>query len=286
MTPYQVARVKNLAGRIKTAPKNSKRQHPRWAQPSRDISTSNRKTATDRQNVEITMGKNNQSNIHKNNKAKQQRRTTKMKDIASTTQISPPTRKPKTKQGKFHSFMCPRGPALDHPFAETLLSYAEMGCTVDCGEPWSMERIEQAITRGAHTSAREPKVAEYAWKEAQEKEAKGFYQIYKWSTLRKSCPVDLKISPLAAIPYKSRAYRLLLDLSFGLKMNGQRQPSVNETTIQTAPHHALDYIGTALPRIIHAVATAAISNHCLFAKADIKDGFWRVFIEDLGQWKG
>jgi len=147
-----------------------------------------------------------------------------------------------------------------------------------------MERIEQAITRGAHTSAREPKAAEYAWKEAQEKEAKGFCQIHKWSTLRNSCPVDLKISPLAAIPHKSRAYRLLLDLSFGLKMNGQRQPSVNETTIQTVPHHALDYIGTALPCIIHAVATAATSNHCLFAKADIKDGFWRVFIKDSGRW--
>ena len=70
------------------------------------------------------------------------------------------------KAGKYRGFMCPRGPALDHPFAETLLSYAEKGCVVDCGEPWTMERIEQAIERGIHTSAKDPNAAAYAWQEA------------------------------------------------------------------------------------------------------------------------
>jgi len=64
--------------------------------------------------------------------------------------------------GKFMGFMCPRGPALDHPFAETLLSYAENGCRVDCGDNWSKQQIEEAVRRGPHKSAREAEAAAYA----------------------------------------------------------------------------------------------------------------------------
>lgn len=236
-----------------------------------------------RNNVEQSMWTSHGS-VHKNQKSKQARRGTNLQSIAKAAHITAPPKRPTKNKGKFIGFMCPRGPALDHPFAEMLLSYAESGCTVDCGEPWTLDRIEKAIERGAHTSAKEKAAADYAWAEAEEKASKGYCTIYRWSDLRENHPRDLKISPLAAIPHKSRAYRLLLDLSFGIKVGGERLPSVNESTRQTAPHDALDYIGTALPRIIHAVATAATNQHCLFAKADIKDGFWRVFIEEEGRW--
>ena len=49
--------------------------------------------------------------------------------------------------------------------------------------------------------------------------------------------------------------------------------SVNETSSLAVPREALDYIGTALPRITHAIATAETNIPCLYTKADIKDGF-------------
>lgn len=290
ITPSQEARLQKMthaAAKLATEtskPKQLSNASPKWLPPATNLTKTNNRTATSRQKVEKTMNTQQNQTIHKQHKSKQQRRSTKLLSITNATPIHPQKKSVKSNKGKFRGFMCPRGPALDHPFAETLLAYAETGCTVDCGEPWSLEQIEAAIARGAHSSAKEQDAAEYAWREAEEKAARGYCQIYKWKDLKLNCPKELKISPLAAIPHKSRAYRLLLDLSFGVKMDGTTKPSVNETTVQTAPHHALDYIGTALPRIIHAVATAATNTPCLFAKADIKDGFWRVFVEEAGRW--
>ena len=47
-----------------------------------------------------------------------------------------------------------------------------------------MDQIEVAVARGAYISAKEPNAAEYAWQEAEEKAAKGYCQIYKWSKLK------------------------------------------------------------------------------------------------------
>ena len=56
--------------------------------------------------------------------------------------------------------------------------------------------------------------------------------------------------------------------------------SVNETSEEAAPRKLQEYIGTVLPRIIHAVAIAETNTLCLFTKADIKDGFWHIFVEE------
>ena len=45
----------------------------------------------------------------------------------------------------------------------------------------------------------------------------------------------LKISPIAMVPHKSRKYRAILDLSFHLKLLDMKLPSVNVTTLTTAP---------------------------------------------------
>ena len=60
-------------------------------------------------------------------------------------------------------------------------------------------------------------------------------------------------------------------------------PSVNETSEETALRQSLEYIGTVLHRIIHAVTTAETTIPCLFTKVDIKDGFWRIFVEEAGR---
>ena len=79
------------------------------------------------------------------------------------------------------------------------------------------------------------------------------------------------------IPHKSRKYRAILDLSFCLRMNGYEVPSVNEATKICAPEDAINQIGSVLPRIIEALAeTANDPTDVMFAKIDIKDGFWRM----------
>ena len=79
------------------------------------------------------------------------------------------------------------------------------------------------------------------------------------------------------IPHKSRKYRAILDISFALKVAGWYLPSLNEATKETAPSETLEQVGTVMPRIIEALATAPLSEYPIhFSKLDIKDGFWRT----------
>ena len=78
------------------------------------------------------------------------------------------------------------------------------------------------------------------------------------------------------IPHKSKAFRSILDLSFRLRLrSGGILASVNDSTIK-APQGALDQLGHALSRIIHAFAEAEEDDKIFMAKWDIKDGFWRM----------
>ena len=97
-------------------------------------------------------------------------------------------------------------------------------------------------------------------------------------------PPQLKVSPIAATPHKSRPFRMILDLSFRLKVNNMIMPSVNDSTVKLGPQEALNYIGSALPRLIYAMATARQNYPMLFTKADIQDGFWKIFTDEEGRW--
>ena len=100
-------------------------------------------------------------------------------------------------------------------------------------------------------------------------------------------PTQLKISPIAAIPHKLRGFRSILDLSFSLHLkNGGILPSVNDTTIKTAPKGALDQLGHALSGIIHAFAESDDTPDAkiFMAKWDLKDGFWRMMCEEGEEW--
>ncbi len=68
--------------------------------------------------------------------------------------------------------------------------------------------------------------------------------------------------------------------------NNSPVPSVNSTTIKTAPKGSVDQLGHVLHRIIHAFASANIHNTrpIYMAKWDIKDGFWRLGCEDDQEW--
>jgi hypothetical protein len=105
----------------------------------------------------------------------------------------------------------------------------------------------------------------------------GQAKIVAWDSIKDNPPEQLKILPIAAIPHKSKQFRSILDLSFHLKLiRGETLPSVNSTTIKTAPKGAIDQLGHSLSRIIHAFAETDYDAKIFLAKWDIRDGFWRM----------
>lgn len=113
----------------------------------------------------------------------------------------------------------------------------------------------------------------------------GQCKVVLWDDIKDSLPEQLKVSPLAMIPHKSRKFRAILDLSFRLRLkNGDVVPSVNEGTTLEAPAAAIDQMGHALSRIIHAFAEAGEDDKVFMAKFDIKDGFWRLDCKEGEEW--
>jgi hypothetical protein len=112
------------------------------------------------------------------------------------------------------NLMCPAGLALHHPAAETLLNWAEFGCPTQTGKPWSISEMEEAIARGPHQSALTPEALEHFAAEIKEKVRSKQARVVEWDAIKNNPPTELKISPIAAIPHKSKAYQSILDLSF------------------------------------------------------------------------
>ena len=165
------------------------------------------------------------------------------------------------------NFMCLAGLALTHPAAKTLLDWATFGCPTKTGKPWSRSEIDEAIARGPHRSALTPDAIAHFAEEVREKVRTNQARIIEWDTIKDNPPTELKISPIAAIPHKSKAYRSILDLSFKLRLTtGGVREAVNDTTEKTAPGGAIDQIGECLSRIIHAFAEADEDAKIFMAK--------------------
>ena len=186
---------------------------------------------------------------------------------------------------EYRNNMCPRGLALHHPAADTLLNYATRGCPVNTGSAWTVEQMQAAIDRGPHISALEPAAMAQLDEEINEKVANGQAKVVLWNDIRANPPQQLKVSPVAMVPHSSRPYRAILDLSFPVRLSPTNVvPSVNSTTVKTAPKGAIDQIGHVLPRIIHAFASADEHAKIFMAKWDIKDGFWRLDCKQGEEW--
>ena len=142
---------------------------------------------------------------------------------------------------------------------------------------WTEEQIRAAMERGPHLSAMKPEAMRAFREEVAEKIKKNQVRILSWDDIKSDPPKQLKVSLIAQIPHKSRAYRTLLDLSHELK-KGKKvlARSVNETTVPLAPEAALMQMGSAMPRIIVAMAQCPEDSIIYFSKFDITDGFWRV----------
>jgi len=94
----------------------------------------------------------------------------------------------------------------------------------------SVDEMAAVIDKGAHKSATEPLAAAVCRKEALERVKDGCCRVVKWNDIKDNPPANLKISPIAAIPHKSRLFRMILDLSFILQINGKPLSSVNDTS--------------------------------------------------------
>jgi hypothetical protein len=178
--------------------------------------------------------------------------------------------------------MCPAGIATAHPAGAVLTEWAHMGCPTKTGNPWTKAEMWEAVERGPHQSSLSPKaIAHFAEESAEKVRAGHQAKLTLWDDIKDNPPPQLKVSPIAAIPHKSKAFRSILDLSFRLRLrSGGILASVNDSTVKLAPQGALDQLGHALSRIIHAFAEAEEDDKIFMAKWDIKDGFWRMDCEE------
>ena len=134
--------------------------------------------------------------------------------------------------------------------------------------------MQEAIDRGPHRLALSDEAIAHFKAEVAEKVAMGQAKVVEWESIKDNPPENLQISPIAAIPHKSKQFRSILDLSFSLRLKqGGVLPSVNSTTVKTAPKGAIDQLGHPLSRVIHAFAETDDDAKIFMAKWDIKDGF-------------
>ena len=162
--------------------------------------------------------------------------------------------------GKLNLLMCPRQEALQHPTAVKLLDYAISSCLADCGKNWDRDHIEKAMIRGARRSALAPLASKELLKETVEKVKNGLAKIIRYGDSKDRLPENLKTSPVAMIPHKSRQFRCILDLSLCLKIDGTKMPSVNSSTTQTAPQNSMNELGRVLERLGSLMASAPESS--------------------------
>jgi hypothetical protein len=174
----------------------------------------------------------------------------------------------------YRNSMCPSGRALEHPAAPTLTEWAQFGCPTKTGQPWTKEEIWVVVNRGPHQSALSKEAIKHFAIEAAKKVHTKQARIVDWDSIKDNPPKELKISPIAAIPHKSKAYRSILDLLFRLQLkNGGIWAAVNDTTEKTALKGAINQIGEALSRIVQVFAEADENAKIFMEKWDIKDGF-------------
>jgi hypothetical protein len=170
--------------------------------------------------------------------------------------------------------MCPSNMALHHPAASLLKDWATYGCPTRTDRPWTKEEMQEAVDRGPHQSALSDEAIAHFRAEVDDKIKSGQARLVAWESIKDDPPSELKISPIAAIPHKSKQFWSILDLSFHLQLKqGGILPSVNANTINTAPKGAIDQLGHTLTCIIHAFAETEEDARIFMAKWDIKDGF-------------
>jgi hypothetical protein len=106
--------------------------------------------------------------------------------------------------------MAPQGHAPKHEGAELLNEWENLGCPTNTGREGTIgEILQAAINRGPHKSALEPDaIANVVENEVDNKVVKGQVRAVLWDDIKDNHPGQLpRVSSVATIPHKSRAYR-------------------------------------------------------------------------------
>jgi hypothetical protein len=112
--------------------------------------------------------------------------------------------------GTYLSEMCPAGIATSHPAGALLAEWATMGCPTRTGRPWTKEEIWEVVKRGPQKSVLSPNALAHFAEEGAAKITAGQAKLFLWDDIKHNPPPQLKVSLIAAIPHKSKAFRPIL----------------------------------------------------------------------------
>ncbi len=107
---------------------------------------------------------------------------------------------------KYLNKMCLQGLTTSHPAGELLAEWSQLGCPTRTGWPWLKMKMWEAIERGPHQSSLSPKAIAHFKAKSKEKVMAGQVQIVVWDDIKDDPPPQLKVSPIAAIPHKSKDF--------------------------------------------------------------------------------
>jgi hypothetical protein len=96
--------------------------------------------------------------------------------------------------------------ALLHPAADLLKEWATYGCPTNMGKPWMPDQMQAAVDRGPHQSALTNDTIAHFRNEVDEKVKSGQAKLVAWDSVKDNLLAELKISPIAAIPHKSKQF--------------------------------------------------------------------------------
>ena len=155
---------------------------------------------------------------------------------------------------------------LDHPAAHLLSRYQKSGTpAVISTPPWTRQRLNAAIKRGSHQSAKNGIAflrEEYA----------DMMDKQQWTVLPAHLVLNLpglRLSPLGLVSQRERRDRMIADYSFS---------GVNADTLKLAPPEAMQF-GRTLQRLLTKIHYA--NDHfgpVYLSKIDLSDGFYRLWL--------
>jgi len=153
---------------------------------------------------------------------------------------------------------------INHPARRLLHTYKTHGVPAKVTtQPWSPERIQQALARGPHKSCREHTA--FLAEEFVSMTQKGQWTILPFSSVKNL--INLRISPPGVVPQRDRRPRWIVDYSFY---------DVNDETVPLIAKGAMQF-GHALSRILRHILLADPDHGPIYMlKIDISDGFYRI----------
>ena len=160
-----------------------------------------------------------------------------------------------------------------HPAAELLQRWRDEGVPVNTSSlPWTDKQKDECINRGCHVSA--TRHADFLREDFADSIESKFWMVLPYELVRHL--EELMIWPAAVKDEHNRRPRLLCDHSWDWGW-----PSVNDTTIPHAPPESMQFGGT-LMRLLTLLRHACLRyGPPRMAKQDVKDGFYRLYLQAL-----